>query len=43
MSEHEGDKPANGQNGQNIITHLLLTIIGGEYPGLMWLEHPNAV
>jgi hypothetical protein len=33
----------NGENGQNVISHLLFSVIGGEYPGLMWLEHPNAI
>jgi len=33
----------NGQNGQNIISQLLLSVIGGEFPGLMWLENPNAI
>jgi CubicO group peptidase (beta-lactamase class C family) len=34
---------SNGQNGQNIISQLLLSVFGGEFPGLMWLENPNAI
>jgi len=27
----------NGKNGQSVINHILLDIVGGEYPGLDWL------
>ena len=28
----------NGKNGQKVIDHILYEIIGGDYPGLDWLN-----